>query len=67
MYTLNLPPFVISDLRMFAANEKVFKLFSNRSFLIPKYKKDILKQNKYRLVCIFSSYMPLNETSKQHV
>ena len=25
------------DLRMFAANEKVFKLFSNHSFLIPKY------------------------------
>ena len=24
-------------LRMFAANEKVFKLFSNHSFLIPKY------------------------------
>ena len=26
------------NLRMFAANEKVFKLFSNRSFLIPKDK-----------------------------
>ena len=25
-------------LRMFASNEKVFKLFSNCSFLIPKYK-----------------------------
>ena len=26
------------DLRMFAANEKVFKVFSNRSFFIPNYK-----------------------------
>ena len=26
------------NLRMFAANEKVFTLFSNRSILIPKYK-----------------------------
>ena len=30
-------------LRMFAANEKVFKLFSNHSFLIPKYNTRHLK------------------------
>ena len=53
---------------MFAANEKVFKLFFYPLFFDSKlqHRKFEIK-NKYRVVCIFSSYRPVNETSEHYV
>ena len=47
--------------------KKYSNFFSNHFFLFQNTTQDIWKQNKYRVVCIFSSYMPLIETSEHNV
>ena len=52
---------LLIDIRMFAANEKVLKLYSNHSLLIQKYKISIGQ------CAFFSSYRPVNETYKHDI